>query len=80
MATLVKRKTLGRLLYTLISSGVNMSGTFDPLEILPYIEEQLTCVEYNQVEHFLEWVHNNDKQFGSGNYEQVYQEYLKATE
>ena len=71
-------RKLGRRLYELIKSGVSMMGTFDPDEIMYIFEEDLTPNEHKRIKGFLSWVHKNNKKYGSGNYEEVYSEYLEA--
>lgn len=71
-------ETLGRYLYTLISSAVKITGTFDPEQTLPHMEEYLTQEEHLQVNMFLTWCHGNNVAFGSGNYEEVYAQFYKV--
>ncbi len=81
-------KKLGRHLYTLISEGVKMMGTFNPGEIFCIFEENLTGDECRTAWGFLTWVHETNiglgkwehgpREFGSGNYEQRYQEFLAS--
>lgn len=68
-------KKLTERRYYLISSGVKIEGSYDPKEIMFYFEEELTSSEYDEIEKFLQWCHDNDKKFGSGNYEDVYKEF-----
>lgn len=65
-------------LYTLVSGGVKMMGTFNPDVIMPYFEEQLTFAEVRALVPFLRWIEEDQEHraFGSGNYQQRYQEYL----
>ena len=72
-------KNLNERNYLLISSGVKMCGTFDPDEIFPVFEEQLYCHEVDEIYEFLKWCHENNKKFGSGNYNKVFKEYKKLT-
>jgi len=69
-------KELGRTNYVLIVQAVKCQGTFDPQEIFFMFEEQLYIHEADTVWDFLEWCHENDKAFGHGNYEEVFQEFL----
>jgi hypothetical protein len=74
-------RKLGIRNYTLISRGVKTHGTYNPNEILYLFEEQLYCHQVQEIISFLKWVHENDKGFGSGNYEDIFKEwrtYLKA--
>ena len=68
-------KKLGRANYILISRGVGAGGTFNPKEIFYAFEEELYTNEYQEIWDFLEWCHNNNKQFGSGNYEERFAEF-----
>jgi len=77
-AKVVKAKSLGRHLYTMIKMSVKVCGSFNPAEVLPYIEEELTGKEYSIIESFLTWVHAEGLAFGSGNYEKVYKAFLAA--
>jgi len=72
-------KKLGDRNYLLIKRGVKSFGTFNPEEIMCMFEEDLYVSEAQEVENFLKWVHETGKSFGSGNYEEVFAEYLKAT-
>jgi hypothetical protein len=74
-------KKLGARNYALISRGIKIHGTYDPNEILYIFEEQLYVHQIKEIIAFLKWVHDNDKNFGSGTYEQVFAEwkvYVKA--
>lgn len=71
-------KKLGNRNYKLIKSGVQAHGTYDPDEIMYFFEEELYVDEYDEVYDFLEWVHENDKPFGGGNYEEVFFEFKKS--
>ena len=74
-------RKLGIRNYTLISRGVKTHGTYNPDEILYLFEEELYAVQVKEIIAFLKWVHENNKTFGSGNYEQVFSEwrvFLKA--
>lgn len=66
---------LGERNYMLIRSGVSAMGTYDPDEILYYFEEELHIDEIDEIETFLKWCHDRDRAFGSGNYEQVFNEF-----
>lgn len=71
-------KKLGQRNYLLISKGVNTFGTFNPNEIFFLFEEDLYVSEFRTIWNFLDWVHNNGKMFGSGNYEEVFKEFLSS--
>lgn len=70
---------LGDRNYTLISRGAKMEGTLDPNEIFYAFEESLYMHEAEEIYAFLQWCHDNDKQFGHGNYEERFAEF-KARE
>lgn len=63
---------------TLLLTALKHSGTYDPEETLPYIEEQLTGEEFDLASEFLLWVHRNERTFGHGNFEDVFQEYKES--
>lgn len=69
-------KKLGEKNYALISQGVKSVGSYDPGEILFIFEEQLYTDEVKDIIKFLTWMHENQKSFGSGNYEEVFKEFL----
>lgn len=71
-------KKLGTRNYALIEMGVKTIGSYDPDQIFFLFEEQLYIKEADTIYNFLKWVHNNDKHFGHGNYEEVFSEFLKA--
>ena len=66
----------GYHLYSVVSRGPKMLGTYDPEEILPVFEEELTFAELDKVVPFLRWLHETGKGMGFGNYEERYAEYL----
>ena len=66
---------LGVRLYGLLSMSIKTSGSYAPDEVLPMIEEELTPAEYDELKGFLQWVTDNNKRFGSGNYEQMFSRY-----
>jgi hypothetical protein len=79
---------LGDRNYALIVRGVKSCGSFDPNEILYMFEEQLYVHEADTIIDFLLWVHTgkqveihgmmmSERAFGSGNYEEKFQEFLK---
>jgi len=65
-------------LKTLLHMAVKQSGTYDPEEALTYVEEQLTGEEFDLASEFLLWVHRNERTFGHGNFEDVFQEYKES--
>ena len=71
-------KQLGARNYALISSGVNVYGTFNPEEIFFVFEEELYVNEATEIWNFLEWCHKNNKRFGRSNYENVFSEFKNS--
>lgn len=51
-------------MYDNLLEAAKVCGTYDPEEILPYIEEGLTQSEYEVMESFFTWLHDNKKTFG----------------
>jgi len=70
---------LGDRNYALIYQGVKSEGSYDPNLIMCYFEEQLYVDEANTVRDFLQWCHDTNTNFGSGNYEIVFSQFCKAT-
>ncbi len=66
-----------RSLYPLIEIAVKMAG-YAPENALPVIMESLTHQEYEVVEEFLSYVHNNGKGFGRANFGQVVDQFLHS--
>lgn len=52
----------------LLLGAVKMAGTYDPDEVLVYIEESLTGEEFDASHAFLKWVQDNGREFGRGNF------------
>jgi hypothetical protein len=71
-------KKLSDKVATLIRSGVEMSGSFDPDNTLFYFEEQLTLEEVYQAHAFLTWVDSSGKTFGL-NIQDVYAEFAVSS-
>ncbi len=66
---------LSRLLSTLLLRGVRQCGSYEPEEVLSYIEESLNNLELMECEAFLTWVSQNKKTFGHGNIEALWAEH-----
>ncbi|RDJ34928.1 MAG: hypothetical protein DWQ19_08830 [Crenarchaeota archaeon] len=66
-------------LRTLLLKGASQAGGFDPDEVFPYIEEQLTQAEYLTAQLFLTWICENNLTFGHGNIQQRFAEHLKTS-
>ena len=75
MSLFKKMDRLGDRNYALISRGVKTFGSYDPNEIIDYFAEELYIHEYDEIQDFLQWCHDNDKPFGHGNYEQRFAEF-----
>jgi hypothetical protein len=57
---------------TLLLMGVKSAGNYDPADVLPHIEEQLTQPEYQMAEGFLSWCKQNGKMFGHATIERQF--------
>jgi hypothetical protein len=53
-------------LRTLILEGIKSAGSVDAAEVLTYIEERLTMVEFRNVERFCKWLQKNSLSVGHG--------------
>jgi hypothetical protein len=62
-------------LATLLHMAVKKGGTYDPDEIMCFVEEQMTGGEAEDAWEFLGWCHRNDKKFGSENLPTVWKEW-----
>lgn len=51
-------------LEVLIRESVSNTGSFDPKEALPFVEEQLTQTEWVRAHQFLGWCHGTHTTFG----------------
>lgn len=71
----MKNKILKRVLQLLMLDGVKRAGSYEAQDVLLYIGEMLTAGEYQTCENFLNWVVSNGKTFGTGNINQVWNEY-----
>ena len=71
-------KKLSPKLKNLLLQGVKQVGSYDPDEVFPYIEEQLTGAEYVVAQGFLTWMCENDLTFGHGNINQRFDEYARS--
>lgn len=74
-------KTLTEPLRTLLLMAVRQTGSYDPDDTLPAIEERLTGPEYAVAEAFLRWVgaDREHRAFGHGNIERRYQQFREET-
>lgn len=57
-------------LWRMLHRAIKTTGNYD--DALGYIEEDLTHDEYTEFKNFLQWCTDNDRDFGSGNYYDVY--------
>lgn len=73
-------REINRFLYAMISKACKCEGTYDPVRVLPHFEEDLTPQEYRTLEAFLQWVHDNNKNFGHGTYQERFDEWREATQ
>ncbi len=79
---MTKIKKLGLKRYRLLSDAVGTCGSYDPNEISYMFEESVASDEYQVMVLFLSWVNQdiNTRSFGSGNYEQRFQEFLTSND
>lgn len=68
---------LGDRNYSLIEQGIKAAGTYDPDKIFCFFEEQLYVEESDEIYSFLKWVHDNEMDFGSDNYENVFRQFKR---
>jgi hypothetical protein len=61
-------------LRTLLLQGTSAMG-YRSIEVLGYIEEQLTRAQYDDAKKFLDWVAKNKLTFGSGTIDLRYHEF-----
>lgn len=67
---------LSRSVKSLVLQAIRLSGSYEPSECLHFIDEQLTRVEYQELESFLAWCGEGAHRFGHGNIDEVYTQYL----
>ena len=72
------RTRLREQVFEYILDAGKMVGTWEPKEVMFIFEEKLTDVEYDEVEKFLQWMFDNKKTMGSGNYKKMYEEFKKS--
>ena len=84
---------LGERNYALLKRAVKMTGSYQVEEVFPAIEEDLYIDEIDTIKAFLNWVCEGKEKpmwegsklmvstrgFGSGNYEERFQQFLKET-
>ncbi len=69
------QRVLSDKLKTLLIMGVQQCGSYDPDEVFPYIEEQLTQTEYVVAACFLTWICQNKLTFGHANIDKRFKEF-----
>lgn len=72
-----KKSELKEPLPALIIMAVKQTGSYDPSDIMPCFEEQLTGDQYQTAHDFLSWVHTQGLEFGS-NIQEVYANYKRS--
>lgn len=70
-------KKLGDRRYQFMARCSKMFGNYDP-ENLGLVSEELTEKEYHVLYKYSEWMTQNDKKQGWGNYELRYSEWLST--
>ena len=68
---------MDRLIEVKLHEGVKETGSYNPDDVMFTIEESLTGEEYDQIEGFLHWVHDNGRTFGH-NLPEVWDEWQKT--
>ena len=73
-------KTFSKKCYTLMVDAVDTFGTFDPDEIMPYIEERLTPIEFNTIGFFCQWIMKDreNRATSRDTYQSLYKQFLKS--
>jgi hypothetical protein len=74
MAELNPRK-MKEPLRTLLLQGTGTMGTYRSIEVLSYIEEQLTRAQYDDAKKFLDWMVKHNLTFGHGTIDLRYHEF-----
>lgn len=59
-----------------LRASVNIEASYEPNRNIACIEHELDENEVIQAEAFLTWVHENNKSFGRGNINSVYDEFV----
>lgn len=57
---------------------VGETGSYKPIDVMPYIEENLTLPQYKKLTKFLEWCCDKQRKFGHGNIDQLFTDYAKG--
>ena len=68
-------KTLSRANYELIKYACQITGNFNPKEIMPIIEEDLMMNQIDKIEAYLQWLTDNKLTQGCGNYKKRFAEF-----
>ena len=69
---------LSSKLKTLLMMGVKAAGSYNAMNALPPIEEQMTSREFATAAAFLSWVVANQLTFGRGNIHERFQQFLAS--
>lgn len=80
-STALKENGPGNLterLETLLPMAVKKGGTYDPDEIMCFVEEEMTGQEAEDAWAFLGWCHDQDKKFGSDTLRPVWEEWKES--
>ncbi|GEM_PF-5941906 len=60
------------LAVSLMRDAIRTAGSFDPAELMFYIEEHLTEVQHDEIVSFLAWCHDTGTSFGAATFARVY--------
>jgi hypothetical protein len=71
-------KVLNRTVRTLLLQGVEECGSYEPEEVLTYIEDSLCNLELVEIVGFLTWCSVNKETFGYGNIDQQFARYKES--
>jgi hypothetical protein len=69
---------LSSKLETLVLMGVKTAGSYDPINALGTVEEQMTPQEVATAAEFLSWIVANKLAFGRGNIRRRFQQFGAA--
>ena len=65
-------------LRTLVLEGIKMAGSLDAAEVLTYIEERLSVIDFGNVASFLKWLKTNSLSVGYGTIDLRWNEYWSS--
>ncbi len=69
---------LSEKLQTLLVMGVKTAGSYDPMNALTPIEEQLTPREFATATEFLNWIAASKLTFGHGNIRELFRQFQET--